>query len=387
MSPAEGAAGAPPSFDVVCCSLEPWDDVWRRNQFLATELLQLRPSLRLLFVGIPVDMAWSIAHRRRPPSAGLRALGTTGRLWTFAPRKWLPRRLRPGADHALGLQVVAAARRLDLRTPVLWINDNSYADLLTTTGWPAVYDVTDDWLLASHAERELVRQRHNDRRMLMGSAEVVVCSPDLATSRGRDRSVHLIPNGVDLDHLRRPQPRPADLVAGPVVLYQGTLNDGRLDIELCAEIATRLAGRATLVFVGPDSLSAASAERLTGAGARLIGARPYRQLPGYLQHADVLVVPHEINPFTESLDPIKAREFVAVGRPTVSTSVAGFRDLGSPVRIAAREEFVDVVLDILDHPMPPGPGPLGEPPTTWTERAPAFLAVLDAAASAGTAPG
>ncbi len=44
-------------------------------------------------------------------------------------------------------------------------------------------------------------------------------------------------------------------------------------------------------------------------------------------------------PFTESLDPIKAYECVAVGRPTVATPVAGFRDLGGSVVVAEPAVF------------------------------------------------
>ena len=113
----------------MCCSLEPWDDVWRRNQFLATELLALRPSIRLLFVGTPADMTWSLIHRRRPhPRSGLHPVGASGRLWSLTPASGS----RDGcaqADAALGDQVLAAARRLGWRDPVLWINDNSYAGL------------------------------------------------------------------------------------------------------------------------------------------------------------------------------------------------------------------------------------------------------------------
>jgi teichuronic acid biosynthesis glycosyltransferase TuaH len=230
----------------------------------------------------------------------------------------------------------------------------------------------------------MVRQRRNDALMLQSASEVVVCSPALAASRGLHRPVHLIPNGVDLVALRRPQPRPADLPSGPVALYQGSLSVGRLDIDLCVDIGRRIAGRASLVFVGPNSLSPASDARLRHAGAILLGARPSASMAGYMQHADALIVPHEVNAFTESLDPIKAREFVAIGRPTVSTPVAGFRDLDPPVRIASREHFVDELLDVLSTPMAPGPGPMPSPPATWQQRAVAFLAVLDAAADSSS---
>jgi teichuronic acid biosynthesis glycosyltransferase TuaH len=369
--------------DIVCCSLEPWDDVWRRNQFLATELLMLRPSIRLLFVGIPADMTWSLLHGHRPrPAGGLHPVGSGGRLWTLTPRKWLPRRVRPDGDAALGRQVRAAARRLHFDRPVLWINDNSYSQLPAATGWPSVYDVTDDWLLAGQAGRARDRERRNDNQMLASASEVVVCSPALAATRGRDRAVHLIPNGVDPDQLRRPHARPLDLPVGAVVLYQGTLNDGRLDIDLCVDIGRGIAGQAALVFVGPNSLSPASEDRIRRAGGIFLGSRPSTTIPAYMQHADVLIVPHEVNPFTESLDPIKAREAMTIGRPTVSTPVAGFRDLGPPVRIASQPQFVAELLDVLSKPIVPGPGPMTQPPVTWTQRAVAFLAVLDAAAAA-----
>ncbi len=378
---------APDHLDVVCFSLEPWDEVWRRNQWLSTELLRLRPSLRLLFAELPVDVIWSLFQRKMPHRAGLRAIGDSGRLWAMAPYKWAPRRVWPGGDRDLGRQVLRTARRLGMSRPVLWVNDSTYADLVPATGWPSVYDVTDDWLLAHSNERELARQQRNDRLLLDRASEVVVCSPALAETRGRDRPVHLVPNGVDVDHLRRPQSRPDDLPPGRILMYQGSLTDGRLDVDLCIDVARRVADRATLVLLGPDSLSDGSADRLREAGTVILGSRPYTSMPGYLQHADALLVPHRVTAFTESLDPIKAREFVAVGRPTVSTPVAGFRDLGPPVVVATRERFVDETMAVLDETsLPPGPGPLESSPTTWAERAGQFLAVLDAAAASDLDP-
>jgi glycosyltransferase involved in cell wall biosynthesis len=56
---------------------------------------------------------------------------------------------------------------------------------------------------------------------------------------------------------------------------------------------------------------------------------------------DVCVVPHRMTAFTESLNPIKLWEYLAVGKPIVSTDVAGFRDYSHLVRIArTANEFV-----------------------------------------------
>jgi glycosyltransferase involved in cell wall biosynthesis len=378
---------SPQQFDVICLSLEPWDDVWRRNQHLASELLQLRPSLRLLFAGNPVDITWSLRQGHLPALSPLRRVGDTGRLWAMSPRKWLPRRIWPRGDQALFHQVVAASRRLGFARPVLWINDSTYAPFVSATGWASVYDVTDDWLLGDGVGREMDRQHRNDAQMLREATEVVVCSPALAQTRGRMRPIHLIPNGVDLDHLRKPMGRPDDVPEGPIVLYQGTLTEGRLDIELCGTLARALSGRATLVFVGPNSLSREVSDQLVGEGAVILGARPYSLLPGYLQHADVLVVPHQVTPFVESLDPIKAREFVALGRPVVATPVAGFRDLDPPITVATREAFTETVLGLLEGgPTPPGPGPIRGEPQTWTTLATEFLAVLEEADASLSGP-
>jgi glycosyltransferase involved in cell wall biosynthesis len=367
--------------DVLCLSLEPWDEVWRRNQHMATQMLRLRPTLRLLFVGNPVDIAWSLRKGRLPELPPLRSIGDSGRLWAMTPHKWLPRSLWPRGDDSLFRQVVKSGRRLGFDRPVLWINDSTYAPLIARTGWPSVYDVTDDWLLAQGAPREMERQQRNDARLLREASEVVVCSPALARSRGRDREVHLIGNGVDIESLRAPTERPVDLPAGRIALYQGTLSAGRLDVDLCLTLARALAGRASLVFVGPNSLPAEVDQALVDAGALILGRRPYTDMPAYLQAADVQVVPHQTTPFMESLDPLKAREFLAVGRPAVATPVAGFRDLDPPITVADRLSFVDAVLGVLDRPaMPPGPGPVRGELETWSVQAARFLAVIDAAA-------
>ena len=222
--------------DVVCLSLEPWDDVWRRNQHVASHLLRLRPNLRILFVGPAIDVTWSLRQGRLPPPSALRPIGPAGRLWTMAPRKWLPRKLWPHVDRSLMDQVLKAVAWLKLQHPVLWINDSTYAPLVTRTDWPSLYDVTDDWLLTRGNSRESERQRRNDSLLLRHGSEIVVCSPALAESRGRHRSVHVITNGVDIERLRSLTERPADLPSGRVVLYQGTLVDGRLDLDLCAEL-------------------------------------------------------------------------------------------------------------------------------------------------------
>ena len=369
-------------FDVVCCSLEAWDDVWRRNQFLVRELLTLRTRMRLLFVQPPSDLLWSVLHTRRIGETGVRLVHGYERVAALTPRKWLPRGAFRGVDDRLGGVVRSHAVRLDLVNPVLWVNDSGYAGLAESCGWPAVYDVTDDWTLAERSEREKRRQEANDRRMLISAREVVVCSPALAVSRGSGRSVRVIPNGVDVDHFRQARPRPCDLPCDLSVLYCGTVATDRIDVELCEELSEALPEGVKLVFVGPNACPRDTTRRLTDAGAVFLGSRPYQDIPAYMQHARLLVVPHLVTPFTESLDPIKAREILAVGKLTISTPVAGFRDIGWPVETVERQGFVAAVLHALADQPPAGRERSDmDDSVSWGVRGRAFLDALEAAAA------
>jgi glycosyltransferase involved in cell wall biosynthesis/GT2 family glycosyltransferase len=373
----DNPATSAPHNAVIVCSLERWDEVWRRNQFFVRELLARHPERRVLFVEPPFD----VLHERRQRSGrvrqrGIRPVPEDGRVLRFEPVKILPRRLGPMADWSMRWQVRRAAAALGITDPALWVNDASYAGLARETGWRAVYDITDDWIEAGTDRRSSERIRRNERSLFSEADAVVVCSAGLEQSRRSLRDdVILIPNGVDVEHFRTPQERPGDLPPRPVAVYVGTLHEDRLDVDLCVSLATARPDL-SVVLIGPDSLSEHAREMLDGAGVQRLGPRPYRVVPAYLQHADAVIVPHVVSPFTESLDPIKAYECVAVGRPTVATPVAGFRELEHPVVVAETEEFVGAVEASLRD---PGAPPL-RPVADWGERGAKFVEVLDSLA-------
>lgn len=334
---------------IVVCSLEDWDEVWRRNQYLIDSLLRSDPEVEVLFVEPPVDPLHAAIRGRRPQwGSGLRLVqGYEGRLHTFQPTKVLPRRVGATADSLLARSVRSVVRRLGWDRPALWINDPRWSPLLESTGWRSLYDITDDWVQADRSVPEHDRLTAFDAELLARCDEVVVCSPALLQSKGASRDVTLIRNAVDGDRYRRPRERPEDLPDAPIALYVGTLHEDRLDVELVVACAQRLAengGR--LVLVGPNALTAQNTSRLKATSTVvMLGSRPKESIPSYLQHANALIVPHIVDDFTDSLDPIKLYEYLAVGRPIVSTPVAGFRDeAGTPgLVVASGDEFVDAV--------------------------------------------
>ena len=370
--------------DLVVISLEPWDEVWRRNQHLVAGLMSRDPGLRVLFVEPPADPAHALTRRARPRRGrGLRsaprpdAVAGEG-LWLLEPTKWLPRRVDRRVDERWAARVAAGAERLGMTQPVLWVNDPLGAAVLELTGWPALYDITDDWTVADRTGAEHDRLLRLDSALLDRCEEVVVCSPGLEASKGVGRRVTLVPNAVDVDAYRVPRVRPAGLPDVPTAVYVGTVHRDRMDLDLCVRTARQVgATGGRLVLVGPVALDPGDRAPLESAGVVLVGAVDHDDVPAYLQHADVLVVPHAVTPFTDSLDPIKLYEYRAVGRPVVATPVAGFRDaLDARVTVAEPAEFPATVASLLPAESTFPDGTDVDVPT-WSDRVDEMARVLD----------
>ena len=194
------------------CSLEAWDEVWRRNQFLVRELLERDPNRRVLFVEPPFDRVHELRRGSgRRHLRGLRPLEGDGRIVRFEPVKWLPRALG-GARRPVAAAPGASRGRVSSACgePTLWVNDPHYAGLATETGWPALYDITDDWTEAGDGDRATdgVRSGRGPavRRVRVGGGVLARGWPPRRRSARPDLVV--IPNAVDVDHFTRPRPRP-----------------------------------------------------------------------------------------------------------------------------------------------------------------------------------
>ncbi|WP_068397043.1 glycosyltransferase, partial [Kribbia dieselivorans] len=298
-----------------------------------------------------------------------------GRLALWQGTKVLPRRLDGRVDHRWAAGVMRAARRADMTDPLLWVNDPTGAAVLSVTGWRALYDITDDWLEADRTPAEHDRLVRDEEYLMTHCAEVVVCSTGLVTTKSPIRPVTLIQNAVDTAAYAQRHARPIDLPAGRVALYAGTVHTDRMDLDLLANTARRTGPDVTVTIVGPVPLPDSAVATLRAAGVMMLGAKPAEQVPAYLQHADVLLVPHLTNTFTDSLDPIKLYEYQAADRNVVATPVAGFRDVTDPrVAVVPAAQFAAEVTDAATRPVPTGHGIVAP---SWESRVERYSAVLD----------
>jgi UDP-galactopyranose mutase len=135
--------------------------------------------------------------------------------------------------------------------------------------------------------------------------------------------VHLFPSAVDLEHFGQardglPDPPDQASLPHPRLGFFGVL-DERLDTDLLAAVADQRP-EWQLVLIGPVAKidSAALPRR---ANLHYLGQRAYAQLPPYLANWDVALLPFARNEATRFISPTKTLEYLAAGKPVVSTSI------------------------------------------------------------------
>lgn len=240
----------------------------------------------------------------------------------------------------LSRQVARAAARHGIRAPVLWLSLPTAVDVVGTLGEHAVvYYCGDDFgALAGVDHAPVVRL---ERELLERADLVLAVSPRLVT-RFPEAKTRLLPHGVDFDLFATPVAPASDLpVPGPVAGFYGSVADW-IDTDLLADVAKRLPGWRFLL-IGEIKTDVSALRNLSN--VTLAGARPHTSLPSYSQHWTVSLLPFRDNDQIRASNPLKLREYLAAGRPVVTTdfpALEGCRDL---VSIAADPEAFAVALE------------------------------------------
>jgi teichuronic acid biosynthesis glycosyltransferase TuaH len=345
---------------VALVSLEPWDEVWRRNQHLVAELIRQHLVASVVFIEPP---AVARHGEVRSPLDGVTVV---------RPPLVLPRRTG-------GLAIVASWLRrhwLD-DVDVVWVNDPVLGELCAGGGARLVYDVTDDW-------RHANRPARLTRRLV--SAEDRLARAAQRWKERYDVTAAVVPNAATRpSYPGNPLPGRAARVLpgpGPHVGYVGTLHEDRLDIDLLLRLADS-PHVGSVHLVGPDAMSSPARARLAAPPSmHLHGAVPSADVTTWLIAMDALVLPHTVSEFTLSLDAIKAYEYLATDRPVVATPTSGFQHLAAPgLTVVPGEGFVDAVAAALAK-----AGRYSRTVPTWADRAREFTAAIRVDGPADTQP-
>jgi glycosyltransferase involved in cell wall biosynthesis len=321
--------------DVLCFSQLRWDFVYQRPNHL---MVRAAGSRRVWYVEEPVfepDGPRLIVEERGPGLAMIRPVVPPG--WPEAD-----------VDAAVSLLLREFVENNAIVHPIAWY----YTPMaLPWTGWlnPAVtvYDCMDELSAFRFAPSRMTQLE----TQLLARADVVFTGGQslYEAKRTRHRNVHAFPSAVDSAHFgsaRTDHQEPLDQrdLPSPRIGWFGVI-DERMDLDLIGGIAD-LRPNWSFVLIGPtvkiDPVTIPVRPNL-----HLLGPRSYGELPRYIAGWDVAMMPFARNESTRFISPTKTLEYLAAGRPVVSTSIHDVVDpyerLGL-VRIAdAPREFVAAI--------------------------------------------
>ncbi len=215
-----------------------------------------------------------------------------------------------------------------------------------------VYDCIDD--LSVHAPQgEVLRLYQTWETELIDRCHGAVVTAERLGGRIAARRATLpiatIRNGVDVDAFIASAggPRPRDLPAGaaagrPIIGFVGALYEW-IDFELIRAAAAQLP-ECDFVFVGPNNQPSDVESLSRLANVRLLGARPYTDVPAYISAFDICWVPFALGDIAAAANPVKIYEYLALGKPVVTTPVADVASFGALVRTRQKHDDVISVL-------------------------------------------
>jgi beta-glucosidase/6-phospho-beta-glucosidase/beta-galactosidase/glycosyltransferase involved in cell wall biosynthesis len=218
-----------------------------------------------------------------------------------------------------------------------------------------VYDCMDELSQFASAPAQL----GDHERWLIDHSDVVFTGGYELWMRKKELhpNVHFYGCGVEFDHFNQAQnpdtaiPPDIDFLPRPVLGWFGVV-DERVDYHLLAQIA-QLKPNWSLAIVGPvvkiDPNLLPHAPNL-----HWLGARDYQTLPNYCRAFDVCMMPFAMNKSTEFINPTKALEYLATGRPVISTPVKDIiRQYPDLITVCATaHHFVEAATLLISNPDP-----------------------------------
>ena len=316
--------------DLLCFSHLRWDFVFQRPQHLLSRAAQ---TMRVLFWEEPSHTTADRASLdRRVSPEGVIILQPRiphGQHWDVVRRTLLDQ----------------AVQEFAITDPLLWYYTPQAMAFSAHLPGVAVYDCMDELSAFAGADPALPGL---ERQLLARASLVFTGGQSLyEAKRAQHGNVHAFPSGVDVAHftpargaLRDPQDQQA--IPHPRMGFYGVL-DERLDRSLLAAVAD-LRPDTHFVLVGPVAKLDLD-ELPRRPNLHYLGAKTYAELPAYVGNWDVALMPFALNEATRFISPTKTPEYLAAGRPVVSTpivdvvreygGVTGVSIAGTPAEFAA----------------------------------------------------
>jgi glycosyltransferase involved in cell wall biosynthesis len=346
--------------DIVCVGFADWDTDLRTNQHHL--MARLGRDNRVLFVesmGLRQPQLSSRDLRRiarrlvrglQPPREvdGVHVLSPLViPLHRYSAVRTVNKRLLPWL-------VRRAARRLGMRSPILWAYVPQ-AEVLIEPLRPSrvVYHCVDD--MAAQKGIDGASFRAAEERFT-ASADLVFATSAPLAERLESWSDHVetMTNVADTDLFARalnggPADPAIEALPAPRIVFTGAIVTTKLDVDLLVALARarRDWSFALVGPIGPGDPSTDVSPLRAEPNVHLLGTRRYEKLPDVLRGADAALIPYALNELTASIFPMKVYEYLAAGLPVVATPLPSLEGVEGIVTAAGADDTLARLEELL----------------------------------------
>lgn len=249
------------------------------------------------------------------------------------------------AQAFLAEQVRDSAAWMGITRPLVWVAVPTAADVLDRIPSAGlVYQRTDRFEHYPGVDPDRIRAC--DCKLKKEADLTVFCSTSVfEEEKSQCQMAAFVDHGVDFKLFAAAgdgssEPDDMKVIARPRVGFVGGIDAHTFDPELFLKTASALP-ECSFVMVGSCSLP----EAWCGLeNVHFLGRKPYEQVAGYMAACDVLIMPWNSSPWIKACNPVKLKEYLAVGRPVVSTPFDELQSYSGLVSIARNaEEFTQSI--------------------------------------------
>jgi glycosyltransferase involved in cell wall biosynthesis len=317
----------PQDYDmVVLCHLR-WEFVYQRPQHIISRLAN---DYKILFIEEPI-------------------VGSNSTLKKINDQLHV---LQPQVEKIEDIPEVLPQFIKNKNIPIGWFYSASFSPLLSYFDFnQIVYDCMDELSLFKGAPLHLIEQE----KYLIGHVDILFTGgKSLYESKKQLHSnVYCFPSSVDYHHFSKAKngivvPNDIKNISSPIVGYFGVI-DERIDLQLLHQTAQK-ASNVSFVMIGPLAKIEAS-ELPQEPNIHYLGMKTYQELPNYLKHFNIAMMPFALNEATKYISPTKTLEYMAANKPIISTKITDVvRDYQHCVAlISSAEEFYQNIISTLNN--------------------------------------
>lgn len=260
----------------------------------------------------------------------------------------------------INAEVKLALRTMGVKNPAAFITVPTAVDAVLGRDYTrVVFNRSDVFSAFPDVDGEVIGRA--ERRLLAEADEVMFVNHGLMDDEADQTTSHtFLGHGVDVEHFssarpldgppHTPPPELADLPR-PLIGFYGALDDYTVDLDLFVRTARRMPD-ASVVVIGPKQMDIGALD--AARNIHYLGPIPYPDLPRYAAEFDVGLMPWLQTEWIERCNPIKLKEYLALGFPVVSTPFPELAPYADVVRAVSPDGFADAVAETLaDGPVDP----------------------------------